>query len=40
MGQVTKVLNDSPQSRAVNRRIKIVCQRGSIRKNMVDILHR
>lgn len=35
-----KVPNDSSQSRAVNRRIEIVYQRGSIRKNMVNILRR
>ncbi|PIQ97607.1 MAG: flagellar motor protein [Nitrospinae bacterium CG11_big_fil_rev_8_21_14_0_20_56_8] len=35
-----KVPNDSPQNRAINRRIEIVYQRGSIRKKMVDILRR
>lgn len=39
-GYRPKVANDSPQNRAVNRRIEIVYQRGSIRKNMVDILRR
>lgn len=33
-----KLPNDSPQNRAVNRRIEIVYQRGSIRKKTVDIL--
>jgi len=33
-----KVPNDSPENRAVNRRIEIVYQRGSIKKRMVDIL--
>ena len=35
-----KVPNDRPENRAVNRRIEIVYQRGSIKKNMVDILRR
>ena len=35
-----KVPNDSRQGRATNRRIEIVYQRGSIRKHMVNILHR
>jgi chemotaxis protein MotB len=35
-----KVTNDRPENRAVNRRIEIVYQRGSIKKNMVDILRR
>ena len=35
-----KVPNDSREGRAANRRIEIVYQRGSIRKNMVDILRR
>ena len=35
-----KIPNDSPQSRAVNRRIETVYQRGSVRKNMIDILRR
>lgn len=35
-----KVPNTSPQNRAQNRRIEIVYQRGSIRKNMVDLLRR
>jgi chemotaxis protein MotB len=35
-----KVPNDSWQGRAINRRIEIVYQRGSIRKHMVDILRR
>lgn len=35
-----KVPNDSPINRAVNRRIEIVYQRGSIKKHMVDILRR
>ncbi|MCH8156887.1 MAG: flagellar motor protein MotB [Nitrospinae bacterium] len=35
-----KVPNDSPENRGVNRRIEIVYQRGSIRKNMVNILRR
>ena len=39
-GYRPKVPNDSTQNRAVNRRIEIVYQRGSIRKNMVDILRR
>ena len=33
-----KLPNDNPQNRAVNRRIEIVYQRGSIRKKTVDIL--
>jgi hypothetical protein len=36
----SKVHNDSRQARATNRRIEIVCQRGSVRKHMVDILQR
>lgn len=39
-GYRPKVANDSPQNRAINRRIEVVYQRGSIRKNMVDILRR
>ena len=35
-----KVPNNGPENRAVNRRIEIVYQRGSIRKEMVDILRR
>jgi chemotaxis protein MotB len=35
-----KIPNDSPQSRVVNRRIETVYQRGSIRKNMIDVLRR
>jgi len=35
-----KVPNTSPVNRATNRRIEIVYQRGSIRKQMVDILRR
>ena len=35
-----KIPNDSPQSRAVNRRIETVYQRSSVRKNMIDILRR
>jgi chemotaxis protein MotB len=35
-----KLPNDRPENRAVNRRIEIVYQRGSIKKNMVDILRR
>jgi len=35
-----KVPNTSPMNRATNRRIEIVYQRGSIRKQMVDILRR
>ncbi len=35
-----KVPNSSPENRAVNRRIEIVYQRGSIRKQMVDILRK
>jgi len=35
-----KVPNYSRQARATNRRIEIVCQRGSVRKHMVDVLRR
>ncbi|MGV7220216.1 MAG: OmpA/MotB family protein [Nitrospinales bacterium] len=35
-----KVPNDSVKNRAVNRRIEVVYQRGSIRKRMVDILRK
>ncbi len=35
-----KVPNTSPTNRAINRRIEIVYQRGSIRKQMVDIIRR
>ncbi len=35
-----KVPNTSPMNRATNRRIEIVYQRGSIRKQMVDIIRR
>ena len=35
-----KVPNTSPINRATNRRIEIVYQRGSIRKQMVDIIRR
>ncbi len=35
-----KVANTSKENRAANRRIEIVYQRGSIRKQMVDILRR
>ena len=35
-----KVPNTSPENRAVNRRIEVVYQRGSIRKRMVKILNR
>ena len=35
-----KAPNDSRQGRSTNRRIEIVCQRGSIRKHMVDFLRR
>jgi chemotaxis protein MotB len=35
-----KVPNTSPTNRATNRRIEIVYQRGSIRKQMVDIIRR
>ncbi len=35
-----KVPNTSPENRAVNRRIEVVYQRGSIRKRMVQILNR
>ena len=35
-----KAPNDSRQGRPSNRRIETVCQRGSIRKHMVDILRR
>jgi hypothetical protein len=34
------VHNDSRKARATNRRIEIVCQRGSVRKHMVDVLQR
>jgi chemotaxis protein MotB len=35
-----KVPNDSRKARAINRRIEIVYQRGSVRKHMVDVLRR
>lgn len=35
-----KVPNTSPENRAVNRRIEVVYQRGSIRKHMVQVLNR
>jgi chemotaxis protein MotB len=35
-----KVPNTSPENRAINRRIEVVYQRGSIRKRMVHILNR
>ena len=35
-----KVPNTGPENRAINRRIEVVYQRGSIRKHMVQILNR
>ncbi len=35
-----KVPNTSPKNRAINRRIEIVYQRGSIRSKMIDVLRR
>ena len=35
-----KVPNYSRQARSTNRRIEIVCQHGSVRKLMVDVLRR
>lgn len=35
-----KASNNSPENRAINRRIEIVYQRGSIRKRMVDVINR
>mgnify|MGYP001582064753 FL=1 len=35
-----KMPNYSRQARATNRRIEIVCQRGSVRKLMVDVIRR
>ena len=35
-----KVPNTGPENRAINRRIEVVYQRGSIRKRMVQILNR
>ena len=35
-----KAPNDSLENRAINRRIEIVYQRGSIRKRMVKIINR
>ncbi len=35
-----KIPNTSPENRAVNRRIEVVYQRGSIRKHMVQVLNR
>ena len=35
-----KASNNSPENRAINRRIEIVYQRGSIRKRMVHIINR
>ncbi len=35
-----KVPNTNPKNRAINRRIEIVYQRGSIKKRMVDLLRR
>jgi chemotaxis protein MotB len=35
-----KVPNTSPENRAINRRIEVVYQRGSMRKRMIQILNR
>jgi len=35
-----KAPNNNPENRAINRRIEIVYQRGSIRKRMIDVINR